>query len=123
MVNYKVKLQKGKTFSIYFISVRPNSLKLGSKFTLDNEPLAEVVTGGVPDDDEDFYTRQSRLQMQARVALSQAKDMARMEMEVSQLLLIFPSLAAVSPPPDVVLIFPDGTPTAETIANYGTNSE
>lgn len=63
--------------------MRPNSLKLGSKLTLDNEPPA-TATAEPQDAREDFYTRQSRLQMQARVALAQAKDLARMEMEVSE---------------------------------------
>lgn len=51
--------------------------------TLDNEPTA-TATAEPQDAREDFYTRQSRLQMQARVALAQAKDLARMEMEVSE---------------------------------------
>lgn len=51
--------------------------------TLDNEPPA-TATAEQQDAREDFYTRQSRLQMQARVALAQAKDLARMEMEVSE---------------------------------------
>lgn len=51
--------------------------------TLDNEPLATSTNAEQQDPNEDFYTRQSRLQMQARVALAQAKDVARMEMEVS----------------------------------------
>lgn len=78
-------------------AVRPNSLKLGSKLTLDNEPSGGVggeaatttstVEGGDPQ--EDFYARQTRLQMQARVALAQAKDLARMEMEVRTFVRIY----------------------------------
>lgn len=80
-------------------AVRPNSLKLGSKLTLDNEPSGGVggaaamtaitVEGG--DLQEDFYARQTRLQMQARVALAQAKDLARMEMEVRRIYMFIHS--------------------------------
>lgn len=71
--------------------MRPNSLKLGSKLILDNEPAgggvqaaaAATAEDKLDESQEDFYTRQSRLQMQARVALAQAKDLARMEMEVN----------------------------------------
>lgn len=70
--------------------MRPNSLKLGSKLRLDNEDVTTTTTSTTSAapvalaDDEDFYAKQSRLQMQARVALAQAKDLARMEMEVSE---------------------------------------
>lgn len=33
--------------------------------------------------DADFFTKQTKLQIEARMALAQAKDMAHMQMEVS----------------------------------------
>lgn len=37
----------------------------------------------------DFFTNQARLQIQARMALAQAKDIAHMQMEVNIVYLIF----------------------------------
>lgn len=50
-------------------------------------PLAErpaTLSLGPPSDpsDNNFFTQQARLQIEARMALSQAKDMAHMQMEV-----------------------------------------
>lgn len=53
------------------LSVRPSSLTLSSLQT-DEDPK-EI----------DFFTKQARLQIEARMALAQAKDMAHMQMEVS----------------------------------------
>lgn len=53
-----------------FFSVRPTSLTLSSLQT-DEDPK-EI----------DFFTKQARLQIEARMALAQAKDMAHMQMEV-----------------------------------------
>lgn len=36
--------------------------------------------------DNDFFTKQARLQIEARMALAQAKDMAHMQMEVMYIL-------------------------------------
>lgn len=47
---------------------RPASLSLGP-------PISE-------DNGSDFFTKQAKLQIEARMALSQAKDMAHMQMEV-----------------------------------------
>lgn len=69
--------------------MRPNSLKLGSRLTLDNEQPLPPVNHLAEEEEEDFYTRQSRLQLQARVALSQAKDLAHMEMEVRSAIILF----------------------------------
>lgn len=49
--------------------IRPASLSLGP-------PISE-------DNGSDFFTKQAKLQIEARMALSQAKDMAHMQMEVS----------------------------------------
>lgn len=42
-------------------------------------PLANVEAD---DEDANFFTRQAQLQIEARMALAQAKDMAHMQMEV-----------------------------------------
>lgn len=52
--------------------MRPTSLTLSSLQT-DEDPK-EI----------DFFTKQARLQIEARMALAQAKDMAHMQMEVSE---------------------------------------
>lgn len=49
-------------------ATRPASLSLGP-------PISE-------DSDADFFTKQAKLQIEARMALAQAKDMAHMQMEV-----------------------------------------
>lgn len=49
---------------------RPASLSLGP-------PISD-------DDGSDFFTKQARLQIEARMALSQAKDMAHMQMEIER---------------------------------------
>lgn len=51
------------------IKARPVSLPLGPA------PLESP--------DADFFTKQTKLQIEARMALAQAKDMAHMQMEVS----------------------------------------
>lgn len=53
--------------------IRPASLSIG-------QPLLQPVTE--PMTETDFFTRQARLQTEARMALAQAKEMARMQMEV-----------------------------------------
>lgn len=118
--------------------MRPTSLKLGSKLTLDNEPAG----GDDGQPQEDFYAHQSRLKMQARVALAQAKDLARMEMEVSwsgggedsSALGDCPvdcdsnSISICAPPPHLWIVprfrlIADGTTTAAAIADNGADSE
>lgn len=59
-------------------AVRPNSLQLA---TNSNAGLG-LLGGAVADQDQDFFTKQARLQIEARMALAQAKDMAHMQMEV-----------------------------------------
>lgn len=61
----------GFEYSIIFIffTARPVSLPLGPA------PLESP--------DADFFTKQTKLQIEARMALAQAKDMAHMQMEVS----------------------------------------
>lgn len=49
---------------------RPSTLSLGP-------PVSDE------DAEADFFTKQARLQIEARMALAQAKDMAHMQMEVS----------------------------------------
>lgn len=53
-------------------AARPSSLQLAPRPT------------SVVDDSQgiDFFTKQARLQIEARMALAQAKDMAHMQMEV-----------------------------------------
>lgn len=57
---------------IFSLLVRPTSLTPSSLQT-DEDPK-EI----------DFFTKQARLQIEARMALAQAKDMAHMQMEVSE---------------------------------------
>lgn len=52
---------------------RPATLSIG-------QPLLQPVTQ--PMTETDFFARQARLQTEARMALAQAKEMARMQMEV-----------------------------------------
>lgn len=59
------------SIQFYNLLVRPTSLTLSSIQT-DEDPK-EI----------DFFTKQARLQIEARMALAQAKDMAHMQMEVS----------------------------------------
>lgn len=66
----KIVLRYIKRFNIFFLTVRPTNLPIGQP-QLDEDPK-----------DNDFFTKQARLQIQARMALAQAKDMAHMQMEV-----------------------------------------
>lgn len=52
---------------------RPASLSIGQPLL---QPISQPMT------EADFFTRQARLQTEARMALAQAKEMARMQMEV-----------------------------------------
>ncbi|EFA04405.1 Schwannomin-interacting protein 1-like Protein [Tribolium castaneum] len=54
---------------------RPATLSLG-------QPLLQPVTQ--PMTETDFFARQARLQTEARMALAQAKEMARMQMEIER---------------------------------------
>lgn len=56
------------------VPTRPATLSLG-------QPLLQPITQ--PMTEVDFFARQARLQTEARMALAQAKEMARMQMEVS----------------------------------------
>lgn len=60
---------------IFLCLARPVSLPLGPA------PLESP--------DADFFTKQTKLQIEARMALAQAKDMAHMQMEVSYLLFLY----------------------------------
>lgn len=53
--------------------IRPATLSVGQPLL---QPLSQPMT------ETDFFTRQARLQTEARMALAQAKEMARMQMEV-----------------------------------------
>ncbi|XP_051158344.1 schwannomin-interacting protein 1 homolog isoform X2 [Leptopilina boulardi] len=44
----------------------------------------DIVSNSAPIDEADFFARQTRLQMEARIALSQAKEMAHMQVEVER---------------------------------------
>lgn len=52
---------------------RPATLSIGQPLL---QPVKEPMT------ETDFFARQARLQTEARMALAQAKEMARMQMEV-----------------------------------------
>lgn len=54
--------------------IRPATLSIGQPLL---QPLSQPMT------ETDFFARQARLQTEARMALAQAKEMARMQMEVS----------------------------------------
>lgn len=54
-----------------FLSVRTSALTMNALKT-DDDPQ-----------DIDFFTKQARLQIEARMALAQAKDIAHMQMEVN----------------------------------------
>lgn len=56
-------------------ATRPATLSLGQPLL---QPMKEPLT------ETDFFARQARLQTEARMALAQAKEMARMQMEVSK---------------------------------------
>lgn len=55
------------------IPTRPATLSIGQPLL---QPLSQSMN------DADFFTKQARLQTEARMALAQAKEMARMQMEV-----------------------------------------
>ncbi|CAG9863025.1 unnamed protein product [Phyllotreta striolata] len=66
------KIEKG---TLAPAPARPATLSLGQQAAqIVREPLQEV----------DFFTRQARLQTEARMALAQAKEMARMQMEIEK---------------------------------------
>ena len=44
----------------------------------------DIGSNSGPTDEADFFARQARLQMEARMALAQAKEMAHMQMEVER---------------------------------------
>lgn len=67
-INQIKKLQAANPYSSRPLSVSCTDGK--------NSKLAEETT------DNDFFTKQARLQIEARMALAQAKDMAHMQMEV-----------------------------------------
>ncbi|KAJ8917546.1 hypothetical protein NQ315_005595 [Exocentrus adspersus] len=54
---------------------RPATLSIGQQLL---QPVKEPMT------ETDFFTRQARLQTEARMALAQAKEMARMQMEIER---------------------------------------
>ncbi|XP_022918764.1 schwannomin-interacting protein 1 homolog [Onthophagus taurus] len=55
--------------------IRPATLSIG-------QPLLQPITQ--PMTETDFFARQARLQTEARMALAQAKEMARMQMEIER---------------------------------------
>ncbi|KAK4879728.1 hypothetical protein RN001_007874, partial [Aquatica leii] len=57
------------------VPIRPATLSIG-------QPLLQPVTERMVE--TDFFTRQARLQTEARMALAQAKEMARMQMEIER---------------------------------------
>lgn len=69
--NYNEKANNGP-------AVRPATLSIGQPLL---QPLKEPMT------ETDFFARQARLQTEARMALAQAKEMARMQMEVIKIIV------------------------------------
>lgn len=65
-------------------ATRPATLNISQPLL---QPIKEPMT------ETDFFARQARLQTEARMALAQAKEMARMQMEVSQIADLFVSCA------------------------------
>lgn len=68
-------------------------LEISTRISKAISSLAERPTTlslGPPSDpsDNNFFTQQARLQIEARMALAQAKDMAHMQMEVNFELLV-----------------------------------
>lgn len=61
-----LKINKGEKFLFSLTAERPATLALNVNDTSDNN----------------FFTQQARLQIEARMALAQAKDIAHMQMEV-----------------------------------------
>lgn len=61
-------MNKLELFKQFLVTERPKSLSLGPPINESSEV--------------DFYTQQTRMQVEARMALAQAKDMAHMQMEV-----------------------------------------
>lgn len=71
---YFGKLLNQQFITWHSIAVRPSNSANGQPTQIDEDPK-----------DIDFFTKQARLQIEARMALAQAKDMAHMQMEVSEL--------------------------------------
>lgn len=66
----------------------------------------------------DFFTKQARLQIEARMALAQAKDIAHLQMEVIENVVIFCNLFFFRFFSNVSnFVFPDGTSQANEITH------
>lgn len=89
--------------SFFFARQKSWRLRPKQKSTDDQEEKGtSSQDSGRFDPTEDFYTRHARLQAEARMALAQAKEMARMQMEVER------QKSKKSPIADIVgLPFPD----------------
>lgn len=79
-----------KFFSTIDVPDHPyNANPLSVSCTNDKPKQSNTQKANVPQNDDadkecDFFTRQARLQIEARMALSQAKDMAHMQMELDR---------------------------------------
>lgn len=60
------------------IPTRPATLSIGQPLL---QPLSQPLS------DSDFFAKQAKLQTEARMALAQAKEMARMQMEVKDIII------------------------------------
>lgn len=95
-------------FRCFFLSIGRSSALTLDALKTDEDPK-EI----------DFFTKQARLQIEARMALAQAKDIAHMQMEVMKQFIIFTLLKSSSHQFCVCLFFVvDGTSKANGIANH-----
>lgn len=77
LVNSTSSMMTGQCHEILGRNLIPQVLSL--------PPLRlDIVSNSAPVDEVDFFTRQTRLQMEAKIALSQAKEMAHMQVEVER---------------------------------------
>ncbi|KAG4070745.1 hypothetical protein HA402_010971 [Bradysia odoriphaga] len=83
----------GNTYSRYNsadshpYNTRPLSVRKSSSTEKASRPSSLPIGPKIGDDgtkDVDFFTKQARLQIEARMALAQAKDMAHMQMEIDR---------------------------------------
>lgn len=90
--------------------------------------LVRSILSAAPKTDEDpkeidFFTKQARLQIEARMALAQAKDIAHMQMEVNSICFVEMFIEQKSNKFNLILYFTDGTSKTKGIAHYKYDSK